>query len=171
MATGLKPSMKTSIGENEDEHQLNFGSPTARQVSVSVCRLSTSLDDLVDEETNSDVSQKQITWAVGNEPVQAQIYDDDASEPCKGLRGTDNQKELDPYSSSIFGITLSMYCSTRQENSGPEINELEMIGGHRDRVSEDNDIAANRIMKLRVFRKRFGEDLPPGMLTILNKRL
>ena len=164
MATGLKPSLKTNIGEIEDEHQLNFGSPTARQVSASVCRLSTSLDDLVDEETNSDVSQKQITWAIGNEPVQAQIFDD-------GLREMDNQKELDCYGSPIFGITLSMYCSTRQENSGPEINELEMIGGHRDRVSEDNDVAAKRIMKLRVFRKRFGEDLPPGMLTILNKRL
>ena len=52
-----------------------------------------------------------------------------------------------------------MHCSTRQENSGPEINELEMLGDHRDRVSEDNDVAAKRIMKLRVFRKRFGEDL------------
>ena len=160
-------------GEYEDENVCQV-SPTLPEVSPSVGLFSASQDnlDVVDEDINAVASEEQITRTFGNGSVQSQAYDDNGSnEASKGVSTKGNQNRRDPSCTSIYNEVLALRCLNRPENSGPQSNKLGMLSGHHFRVTEDNDVDAKKIMKLRVFRKRFGEDFPTDVPIILFKKL
>ena len=157
-------------GESEDEHVCQV-SPTRPEVSPRVGLFSASQNSLavLDEEKNAVASEEQIT---GNGSVQSQAHDDnEGGEAFKGVSTKGYQNRRDPSCTSIYNEVLALRCLNRPENSGPQSNKLGMLSSHHFRVTEDNDVDAKKIMKLRVFRKRFGEDFPTDVPVILFKKL
>ena len=157
-------------GEYEDEHVCQVP-PLLPEVGPRVGLFSASQDNLaaLDEEKNVVASEEQIT---GNGSVQPQAHNNDGGgEASKGEIKKGNQMRRDPSCVSTYNEALALHCLNRPENSGPESNKLGMLSGHHFQITEDNDVAAKRIMKLRVFRKRFGEDFPTDVPIILFKRL
>ena len=171
MAERLKSGLnEKECGESEDEHACQV-SPTLPEVSPRVGLFSASQDnlDVVDEEKNAVASEEQLT---GNGSVQFQAHDDNGGgEASKGEIKKGNQNRRDPSCTSIYNEVLVLRCLNRPENSGPQSNKLGMLSGHHFRVTEDNDVDAKKIMKFRVFRKRFGEDFPTDVPIIFFKKL
>ena len=157
-------------GEYEDEHVCQVP-PLLPEVGTRVGLFIASQDNLaaLDEEKNVVASEEQI---IGNGSVQPQAHDDDGcGEASKDEITKGKQMRRDPSCVSSYNEALALHCLNRPENSGPESNKLGMLSGHHFQITEDNDVAAKRIMKLRIFRKRFGEDFPTDVPIILFKRL